>query len=479
MLFNSIDFILFFPIAFLLYWFAFQRNINLQNAFLLVASYVFYAWWDWRFLGLIALSSLVDYICGIQIARAGTNRRRKNWFLGVSLGVNLGMLGFFKYFNFFVASAANLIQSIGFQANIYSLQLILPVGISFYTFQTISYTIDVYKGKIQPTKDLVAFFGFVSFFPQLVAGPIERASNLLPQFLKKRSLDYAAMVISLRLILWGFFKKTVIADNCAPIVEKVFSNYQTADTLLLAAGVFFFAFQIYGDFSGYTDIAKGTAGLLGFQLSRNFRTPYFSRDVSEYWRNWHISLYTWFRDYVYIPLGGNEGQKIKWFRNVAIVFVVGALWHGAKWTFIVWGLINVLYFIPIFWTGRITYKRETLNSSFPSVWEFSQMVLTFVLIGLSRIYFRSDSIAEANGYLLGFIKNWGFQWNNLGTKIVLVFLLIVAFLVTEWKGKFYENTLDGILTQINRYQRWAVYYGLVGTILLFGGRNQTFYYFQF
>jgi alginate O-acetyltransferase complex protein AlgI len=479
MLFTSIDFILFFPIVFFLYWFAFQKNIKVQNAFLLVVSYLFYAWWDLRFLGLIALSSFVDYFCGLRIAKAESNRRIKKFYLGVSLAVNLGLLGFFKYFNFFIESATELLQSIGFQANPYSLHLILPVGISFYTFQTISYTIDVYRGKIKSSRNLVAFFGFVSFFPQLVAGPIERASKLLPQFLVKRSLDYPAMVISMRLILWGFFKKMVIADNCATIVEKVFSNYQTADTLLLTVGVFFFAFQIYGDFSGYTDIAMGAAGLLGFKLSRNFRTPYFSRDVSEYWRNWHISLYTWFRDYVYIPLGGNKGSKGRWFRNVVIVFLVGALWHGANWTFIVWGLINVLYFIPILWAGGVTYKRDIPNSNFPSVKEFSQMMLTFALIGLSRIYFRSETLADANAYLFGFIKNWGFQWNNLENKIGLVFLLIVGFLITEWKGKSYENTLEGILTPIKRYQRWAVYYGLVGTILLFGGRNQEFYYFQF
>lgn len=309
MLFDSFTFYLFFPIVFLLYWFVFQKNVKLQNAFLLVASYVFYAWWDWRFLGLIALSSFVDYSCAIQIAKAEANKKLKNFYLGLSLAVNLGMLGFFKYFNFFVESATDFLQFFGFQANPYSLQLILPVGISFYTFQTISYTIDIYRGKIRPNKNIVAFFGYVSFFPQLVAGPIERASKFLPQFFAKRVLNYPSMVKSLRLLLWGFFKKMVIADNCAPIVEKVFSNYQSADTLLLAVGVFFFAFQIYGDFSGYTDIAKGTAGLLGFQLSSNFRTPYFSRDVSEYWRNWHISLYTWFRDYIYIPLGANEGSK--------------------------------------------------------------------------------------------------------------------------------------------------------------------------
>ncbi|MBI1300689.1 MAG: MBOAT family protein [Alphaproteobacteria bacterium] len=481
MLFNSFEFLLFFLIVFLLYWFVFQRNLKAQNTFILLASYVFYAWWDWRFLGLIAVSSLVDYVCGIQLEKAGTNQRLKNLYLGLILSVNLGILGFFKYFDFFIASAADLLHTLGVQANAFSLQLILPVGISFYTFQTMNYTIDIYRGKAKPTKDVVAFFGFVSFFPQLVAGPIERASKLLPQFFQKRTLDYPVMVLSLRLILWGFFKKMVIADNCAPIVEKVFSNYQHADTLALMVGVFFFAFQLYGDFSGYTDIAKGTAGLLGFQLSSNFRTPYFSRDVSEYWRNWHISLYTWFRDYVYIPLGGNGGDKSRWFRNVALVFVVGALWHGAQWTFVVWGLINVVYFIPILWVGGIKYEYNMVGnrSAFPSLKETMQMVSTFVLIGISRIYFRSDTVADANAYLLGFVKNWGFQWNNLENKVGLVFLLILAFLVTEWKGRSYENTLNGLLIPVKRYQRWAIYYGMVGAILLIGGRNQEFYYFQF
>lgn len=417
MLFNSFTFLLFLPIVFLLYWFVFQKNLKLQNAFLLLASYVFYAWWDWRFLGLIIASSAVDYWVGLKLSSViasdegakqsvseekrllqvdpslrgtaspdtsgkqshnskdrllqvgndptdsenSSNLRNdaKSWFTGrklyltISLLFNLGMLAFFKYFNFFIDSAADLISTIGFQPHISTLNLILPVGISFYTFQTLSYSIDVYRGKLQPTKDPVAFFTFVAFFPQLVAGPIERASNLLPQFFKKREFEYQQGSDGMKLILWGLFKKMVIADNCALIVNPIFENYQTASGLELIMGAVLFAFQIYGDFSGYSDIAKGVAKLFGFDLMTNFRTPYFSRDIAEFWRRWHISLSTWFRDYLYIPLGGSRVPKAKAIRNIFIVFLVSGFWHGANWTFIAWGGIHAALFIPIFLIERI------------------------------------------------------------------------------------------------------------------------------
>ncbi|WP_373399110.1 MBOAT family O-acyltransferase [Algoriphagus halophilus] len=337
MLFNSISFFIFLPIVFLLYWFVFKKNLKIQNAFLLLASYLFYAWWDWRFLGLIIASSVVDYWCGLKLSRIQSQKSvvdsdligiepatfekeandlttkrflspdNGHWttkgYLAISLFFNLGLLGFFKYFNFFIESTADIISLLGFQPNISTLNLILPVGISFYTFQTLSYTIDVYRGRTKPTKDPIAFFAFVAFFPQLVAGPIERASNFLPQFLKRRTFNYQQGTNGMKLILWGLFKKMVIADNCALVVNPIFDHYQTASGLELIMGAFLFSIQIYGDFSGYSDIAIGVGKLFGFELMTNFRTPYFSRDIAEFWRRWHISLSTWFRDYVYIPLG--------------------------------------------------------------------------------------------------------------------------------------------------------------------------------
>jgi D-alanyl-lipoteichoic acid acyltransferase DltB (MBOAT superfamily) len=354
MLFNSIQFALFLPIVFLLYWFVFDRFISksrwqlrLQNALVVVASYVFYGWWDWRFLLLIAFTSLCSWGSGLLIGKSKTGREAKTW-TTLNIVLNLLSLAIFKYYDFFVTEFAQLFH---ISTDGLLLKVILPVGISFYTFQALSYSIDVYRGKIEPTKDIIAFFAFISFFPQLVAGPIERATNLLPQFLKKREFDYDTAVDGMRQILWGLFKKIVVADNCAVYVDQVFSTYtnQTGSTLLLAA--IFFTFQIYGDFSGYSDIAIGTAKLFGIRLMRNFNVPYFSRDIAEFWRRWHISLTTWFRDYVYIPLGGSRVNKAKVVRNTFIIFLVSGFWHGANWTFIAWGAYHAILFLPLILTG--------------------------------------------------------------------------------------------------------------------------------
>jgi len=342
MLFNSLEFLLFLPIVFVLYWFVFKK-LHFQNILILVASYVFYGWWDWRFLSLILLSTIIDYTLGLQIKRTTQIKKRK-LLLGVSLFFNLGMLGFFKYYNFFIDSWIEAWAGFGVTMHASSLNIVLPVGISFYTFQTLSYTIDVYRGKLEPTKDFISFASFVSFFPQLVAGPIERATNLLPQFYKKRSFSYDNAVSGMKLILWGLVKKVVIADSCAILVNKIFENYHTESGLALCMGAVYFAFQIYCDFSGYSDIAIGTSRLFGFKLMRNFNYPYFSRDIAEFWRRWHISLSTWFRDYLYIPLGGSRGSKMFQLRNVFIIFLVSGFWHGANWTFIAWGGLNALFF---------------------------------------------------------------------------------------------------------------------------------------
>src|SRR5680860_142330 len=400
MLFNSLDFAIFIPIVFLLYWFVFQKNLRIQNFLIVVASYFFYGWWDWRFLALIAFSTLVDYSVGRALATEHRTSRRKV-LLWVSIIVNLGFLGFFKYYNFFLDNFESAFSFFGKEINANSLNIILPVGISFYTFQTLSYTIDVYRKKLEPTKDLVAFSAFVSFFPQLVAGPIERATHLLPQFYKKRTFDYAKAVDGMRQILWGLFKKIVIADNCAEYANEIFNNSGEYSGSTLLLGALFFTFQIYGDFSGYSDIAIGTSRLFGFNLMRNFSFPYFSRDIAEFWRRWHISLSTWFRDYLYIPLGGSRGGTWMKVRNTFIIFIVSGFWHGANWTFVVWGALNALYFLPLLLTNKNRQNMEVVaeNSYLPSINEFFQMGLTFGLTVIAWIFFRADNIGHAINYL--------------------------------------------------------------------------------
>ncbi len=346
MLFNSIDFAIFLPIVFILYWFVFKNNLKSQNTLLLAASYVFYGWWDWRFLGLILFSTLVDYTFGIAISKSNDPSKRK-WLLWVSILVNLGFLGIFKYYNFFIDNLVTAFSVFGNELQSNTLDIILPVGISFYTFQTLSYTIDIYRKKLQPTKDYIAFSVFVAFFPQLVAGPIERATNLLPQFYKKRKFNYSEATEGMRQIQWGLFKKIVIADNCADIANQIFNNSADLHGSTLAIGALCFSIQIYCDFSGYSDIAIGTAKLFGVNLMQNFNFPYFSRDIAEFWRKWHISLSTWFRDYLYIPLGGSRVSRFLSVRNVFIIFIVSGFWHGANWTFIVWGALHAVYFFTI------------------------------------------------------------------------------------------------------------------------------------
>jgi D-alanyl-lipoteichoic acid acyltransferase DltB (MBOAT superfamily) len=354
MLFNSIEFALFLPLVFLLYWFVFNRNWRWQNLLVVIVSYVFYGWWDWKFLILIAITSFCSWLCGIYMGEKSSLRmkdkrhvNRRWYFMLANIVLNLGILGFFKYYNFFVDSFVQAFGVFGFQLHLQSLKIILPVGISFYTFQALSYTIDVYRGDIRPTKDIIAFFAFISFFPQLVAGPIERATNLLPQFLRPRSFSYPQAVDGCRQMLWGFFKKVVVADNCALYVDLIFKDYQNRPASSLVFAAILFAFQIYGDFSGYSDIAIGSSKLFGISLMQNFAYPYFSRDIAEFWRRWHISLSTWFRDYVYIPLGGSRVGLAKQIRNVFVIFLLSGFWHGASWNFIIWGGQHALLFLPL------------------------------------------------------------------------------------------------------------------------------------
>ncbi|TVZ10262.1 D-alanyl-lipoteichoic acid acyltransferase DltB (MBOAT superfamily) [Cellulophaga sp. RHA_52] len=482
MLFNSIDFAIFLPIVFFLYWVVVNKNLQLQNFLLLVASYVFYGWWDWRFLSLIAFSTLVDYSLGVLLGKEEKESKRKVY-LWTSIIVNLGFLGFFKYYNFFVESFVDAFTFFGQEIEIGTLNIILPVGISFYTFQTLSYTIDVYKRNLEPTKNFIAFGAFVSFFPQLVAGPIERASNLLPQILKKRSFNYCEAKDGLRLMLWGLFKKVVIADSLSPIVNDIFSNYSTLSSPVLIMGAIFFAFQIYGDFSGYSDIAIGTAKLFGIELMSNFKFPYFSKNIGEFWRRWHISLSTWFRDYLYIPLGGSRGSKMVGIRNVFAIFLVSGFWHGANWTFIFWGLFHALLFLPSFLIGTNRKYAEVKNTRLNVLAMISNVyrtLLTFILVTIGWVFFRSETITDSFIYL----KRIGSSFSGIpyihpnGYRLVDYIVLLVFFIVYEYIIRNNERKPIGFK---NRYVRLFVYVLLVFLMLLFydDGVDRSFIYFQF
>ncbi|MBK3519439.1 MBOAT family O-acyltransferase [Carboxylicivirga marina] len=482
MLFNSIDFAIFLPVFFILYWFTTNKNLKLQNTLIVIASYIFYGWWDWRFLSLIFFSTIVDYLVGIQLSTQENQLKRKVY-LGTSIVINIGFLGFFKYYNFFLDTFVTSFSFFGIELNSNSLNIILPVGISFYTFQTLSYTIDVYKRKLEPTKDFVSFSAFVSFFPQLVAGPIERASNLLPQLLKKRSFDYDNAVCGLTQIVWGLFKKVVIADSCALIVNSIFDDYMSYSGSTLLLGAFLFAFQIYGDFSGYSDIAIGTSRLFGFKLMRNFAFPYFSRDIAEFWRRWHISLSTWFRDYLYIPLGGSRGSIILKLRNTFIIFLVSGFWHGANWTFIVWGALNAVFFIPLLLTknNRNHIDIVAKDRLFPSLKEVFLMLSTFTLTVFAWIFFRSESLSMAFGYFDTMLSPTLFSIPyvfNVGMKKAIIAILSIALLIgIEWFGRRNETPI--YLSQKPNWIKWFILFVFGLAIFLFGERQQDFIYFQF
>ncbi len=477
MIFNSLDFAIFLPIVFLLYWFVFNKNLKAQNALIVVASYVFYGWWDWRFLFLILFSTAVDYTVCILLEKENSLIKRK-LLLWISILVNLGFLGFFKYYNFFLDNFIASFSFFGMEIKSTSLNIILPVGISFYTFQTLSYSIDVYRKKMHATKDFVAFSAFVSFFPQLVAGPIERATQLLPQFKKERKFNYNEAVIGSKQILWGLFKKMVIADNCAYYANMIFDNSANLSGSTLLLGAIFFTFQIYGDFSGYSDIAIGTARLFGFRLMRNFAYPYFSRDIAEFWRRWHISLSTWFRDYLYIPIGGSRGSKFQQIRNIFIVFIVSGFWHGANWTFVFWGFLNALYFIPLMLSNRNRQYLDIVaeHTYLPSIKEFLKILVTFSLTVFAWIFFRAENMTHAFKYIKGIADGYLFKIPSI--RPTDLFVLILMFMVLEWLGRKHEFPLQNIFIK-NRVFRWSFYILLILIIIIFSGRQQEFIYFQF
>ncbi len=481
MLFNSVDFAIFLPIFFILYWFVTKNNLKLQNLLIVVASYFFYGWWDWRFLSLILFSTIVDFWVGIKLSNV-QNKTKRKILLWTSILVNLGFLGFFKYYNFFLDNFIASFSFIGIEIKANSLNIILPIGISFYTFQTLSYTIDVYKRKLEPTFNFIAFSAFVSFFPQLVAGPIERAKSLLPQFYKKRTFQFDKATDGIRQILWGLFKKIVIADNCAEYANMIFNNSADYSGSTLIIGVLCFTFQIYGDFSGYSDIAIGTAKLFGFNLMRNFAFPYFSRDIAEFWRRWHISLSTWFRDYLYIPLGGSRGGTLMKVRNTFIIFVVSGFWHGANWTFIVWGALNAIYFIPVLLLNR---NRDNLGivaqgNLFPTLKEFLTIVTTFSLTVFAWIFFRAENLGQAFNIISEIFSESLFTYPSYLPIGLLV--LIFFFLSTEWLNRDKQFGIQTI--EINSNTKRIIDYVMlsitVWSIIIWNTSKEVeFIYFQF
>lgn len=484
MLFNSLIFFIFLPVVYFLYWFFFSNKSKYQNALLLVASYFFYGWWDWRFLFLILASTIVDYCIGLQIFKSDKEERKRKIWLWSSVVFNVGMLGFFKYYNFFVESWVDAAAMLGYTIkSTWTLNIILPVGISFYTFQTMSYSFDIYYKKLEPTRSFLSFATFVSFFPQLVAGPIERASNLLSQITDRRSFKYDQCVAGLKLVLWGLFKKIVIADSIAPIVDDIFANYSTYPGATLVLGVVLFSFQVYGDFSGYSDIAIGTAKLFGIELMSNFKFPVFSRNVAEYWQRWHISLSTWFRHYIYIPLGGSRVSKLKSVRNIVIIFLISGFWHGANWTFIAWGSIHAILFIPVFLMGRNRMYMNNVvaqNSWLPSIKELLQVSLTFILVTFSRIFFRSDSISTAFSYTKRIFTNFsGTSYAHpMGYRMIDYYILIIAFVVYEYLIRKDERSPFKFNNSIVRF---VIYSIIVLSMLLFYDDkiDRSFIYFQF
>lgn len=506
MLFNSLSFAIFFPIVFLIYWFSWKdvrrivfggqwavsgadinasegsrglfegtRSTRSQNILLLMASYIFYGWWDWRFLGLIALSSVTDYIVGLQLGQTEDEKKRK-YLLYISLGLNLGMLGVFKYFNFFVESFIDAFSIFGLNLHYTSLQLILPVGISFYTFQTLSYTLDIYRKKLEPSRDPISFFTFVSFFPQLVAGPIERASNLLPQFSKRRQFDYEASRGALKQILWGLFKKIVIADNCAIYANQIFGASEELSGSVLVLGGIYFAVQVYGDFSGYSDIAIGTARLLGFKLLDNFQMPYFSSSVSEFWRRWHISLNTWFIDYVYTPIALNKRHWGTYGLLFAILltFTTSGLWHGANYTYVMWGFLHAL---ALAYETLTKKKRRKLKKKVnPLVWTGVGGLLTFAFVVMTDIFFRAESLGHAVQYIGNMFSMDLFALPDPLAQAKFM-PWVAAFFLFEWLQRKREHVLE--ISFLPRFARWFSYYAVLYIIFNYGASPQSFIYFQF
>jgi len=479
MFFNSISFFVFLLITFFVFWKTTGFSFRLGKTVLLISSYIFYGWWDWRFLILIIISSATDFFIGQLIFKSADKNKRKMLLL-ISIFVNVGILFVFKYFNFFIDSFQSLIGVFTAENHWSSLQIILPVGISFYTFQTLSYTIDIYKRKIKPTNSALTFFTFVAFFPQLIAGPIERAARLIPQFERKPVLSYSQATSGLKLILWGLFKKMVIADQLSVIVDAVYATPNNFNGWGVVIATFLFGFQIYSDFSGYSDIAIGTARLFGIELMINFSTPYFANSFRNFWHRWHISLSTWFRDYVYIPIGGAKGNHHK--RNILITFLVSGLWHGANITFVLWGGIHGLFYI----VEQTISKLIQLNKRVKNILGF---LITFVLVNISWLFFRAESLTHLKKLIAtifstgaenidGFIRLIYENGNFTEQGRVLVFVFPIFIIIELFIG---EKTFADFLANSSKTIRWSFYYVVFMAILFFGVLNAApqFIYFQF
>lgn len=479
MLFNSLEFLVFLPIVFSLYWLL-RNSVRWQNLLVIIVSYIFYGWWNYNFLFLIALTTFCSYASGIWVDVCESQCGKKAITIG-NIVLNLGILGVYKYYNFFADSFQEMLNGFGIATDWPVLNLVLPVGISFYTFQALSYTIDVYKKKIEPTRDVLSFFAFISFFPQLVAGPIERATNLLSQFQKSRHFDYAQAVDGCRQMLWGFFKKMVIADNCAFFVNQIFDSPEQHGTWGLLAGAVLFSIQIYGDFSGYSDIAIGCARLFGINLRANFKFPYFSRNIAEFWRRWHISLNKWFVDYVYIPLGGSRVSKIKIIRNTWVIFLLSGLWHGANWTFVIWGAIHAALFMPLLIAGKNRQYMDTVAAGkrLPSVKETGLMLTNFIVVMFAWIFFRSDNFTEAIDYILSMcsFSNLAIDPLLLSKRFMLLAAFICLFFSMEWIQREGEHGLSRVPQ--SRLLRTTLYLAIFYLIMWFGGAQADFIYFQF
>ncbi|MEO0894958.1 MAG: MBOAT family O-acyltransferase [Bacteroidota bacterium] len=480
MLYNTFEFGAFYVLVFVLYWFVCKKNLKGQNLLILAASYFFYGWWDWRFLSLVIFSSFTDFFTGIQIEKAESKERKRLWLI-ISLVVNLGLLGFFKYYGFFVDSFIELFRGFGYDIPDRTLRIILPVGISFYTFQTLSYSLDIFRGRLKASKDLVSFLAFVSFFPQLIAGPIERAANLMPQFHKERTFEVERAKDGLRQILWGLFKKVLVADTLGEVVGWIIVDPEGYSGAVLLMGVFFFAFQLYGDFSGYSDIAIGTARLLGFDLMRNFNYPYFARDIIDFWRRWHISLTTWFRDYVFMSLSGGRmiTNKVKIIRNFILTFTISGLWHGANWTFVIWGFLHGLYHIPYLmfpkWRSRIQQTRPpfTFMGTLKAI---GQTVLTWFLNLFALVFFMSPSVKYALHYLSLIASPSLFQ---VPERFLRKVPWLVAFMLLEYIQMYNKKKHPLQIGSWPVWVRWAMYYGFVLAVLYFNYERRAFIYFQF
>lgn len=476
MTFNSLTYLLFLPTVFLIYWIVF-KSTRTRNIFIIAASYLFYGWWSWKFLILIFITTLCSYLTGIGIEKSSNVIKRKS-LLTANIIINLTILFTYKYFNFFAENFSHLLTTIGFTPDHVTLDLVLPVGISFYTFQALSYTVDVYRREINATRDIFAFFSFISFFPQLVAGPIERATSLLPQFLKNRTFNYTQAVEGMKLILWGLFKKVLVADNCAKIVNLTFDNYADLGALNLWWGAITFTFQIYCDFSGYSDMAVGSAKLFGINLMRNFNLPYFSKSIPEFWKRWHISLQSWFRDYIYIPLGGSRKGHLKTIRNTMSVFIISGLWHGANWTFIAWGAYHALLFTP-----KVIFKKnfsntEGMSTRLKPFSDATAMAITFMLVVIGWVIFRASTITDAFHYIGGMFTNWIYIGPFKGRVALLgIILLTIGEVISRGCPQPFNFPLKGIFR--HRAARWTVYVSVYLLTIIMSGNKTDFIYFQF